>query len=635
MLAAPSSSLLPRLQISLSVPSTAMSSFPLVCKICPKHPNFSDISHLLTHVGSKGHLSHHHKAQVRSSHDNSALRQLQDYDAWYENNKIEKLLAQRLASKDAKVTNLKMRQSSTPSLVTAGRKRKSTEPAVVRPMETVADSDDATLIDPQIASIGQAARISSPGHISPNPKRHKLPLRPTHLPPSVHAQQEIFRETRGTNDYMQYKEGNDAFDMPNKRCLIPNGGTENIQDHQDIENVPLEDRKSTSDQACCLQSRSLTSNSRQAHGQHLVKEEEELDLIPLVKLKGPQWPGMALFDSASPETQRKRNQKKEGAVLGQMEQDSRGVQQIETIYFPDGSLKKERVITGIVESSSPVRLQSPKPKRRRGRRAALAEIDGNVPRTGKVTGSTKSAANVRNGRSTIWAGVSSPHRPFHRQMQTFEDDIFGTFNETEAEWVLNMGVSEYNSRRKMAVFREGTVSQGAKGHEERQGTQPNTNPPTEASPVKLLGRNNHTIGLSPRAFESISHGGDPSHQTPDLTDLADVRSARTTETFRGRAVAPMLARKRSDDAMIAPVDNPRITQRYFSTSANGGPHIFHQVPSEMDFGQFELPSFHGQIINPLNRNVLHQQTHFYQSFPAAQVSLSARLHEIQGSPKST
>jgi hypothetical protein len=77
-------------------------SIPLLCSLCPKNPKFSDISHLLTHISSKGHLSYRFKLQIRCQADPEAKRQLETFDVWYVDNGLDGLLAQRLASKDQK-----------------------------------------------------------------------------------------------------------------------------------------------------------------------------------------------------------------------------------------------------------------------------------------------------------------------------------------------------------------------------------------------------------------------------------------------------------------------------------------------------------------------------------------------------
>lgn len=74
----------------------------LSCTICPKLPIFSDTSHLLTHVGSKGHLSHLHKLQVRSHQEVSAGLQLAAYNQWYQDHGLGQLLSERMLLKEAK-----------------------------------------------------------------------------------------------------------------------------------------------------------------------------------------------------------------------------------------------------------------------------------------------------------------------------------------------------------------------------------------------------------------------------------------------------------------------------------------------------------------------------------------------------
>lgn len=75
------------------------------------------------------------------------------------------------------------------------------------------------------------------------------------------------------------------------------------------------------------------------------------------KLKGVFWPGMDIFDSATPEMKRKRNQKKDTSVVAQLEANSLEVEPMEMIFTPLGTLKKARMISGNPEDdeSSPIR----------------------------------------------------------------------------------------------------------------------------------------------------------------------------------------------------------------------------------------------------------------------------------------
>lgn len=97
-------------------------------------------------------------------------------------------------------------------------------------------------------------------------------------------------------------------------------------------------------------------------------------------LKGVFWPGMDLFDAATEEMRKRRNQKKDGIALKNMEKTSELVKPAEAIYSPRGTWQKTRVITGNVEDTSPLRGETPIPKPVRKRRQPLAETDGNIPR---------------------------------------------------------------------------------------------------------------------------------------------------------------------------------------------------------------------------------------------------------------
>lgn len=65
-----------------------------------------------------------------------------------------------------------------------------------------------------------------------------------------------------------------------------------------------------------------------------------------MKLKGVQYPGMDIFDSATPEMKRMRNQRKDVAVLNQMKATSAEVVPDEIVYNMDGSISHTRDIFG-------------------------------------------------------------------------------------------------------------------------------------------------------------------------------------------------------------------------------------------------------------------------------------------------
>jgi hypothetical protein len=79
-------------------------SMVLTCSLCPKNPKFSDVSHLLTHISSKSHLSHRFKLQIRAQAEPEAKEKLDTFDYWYHDNNLDTMLSERLAAKEQKKT---------------------------------------------------------------------------------------------------------------------------------------------------------------------------------------------------------------------------------------------------------------------------------------------------------------------------------------------------------------------------------------------------------------------------------------------------------------------------------------------------------------------------------------------------
>src|SRR5947207_2175813 len=100
-----------------------MAAALLNCSICPNQPTFSDTSHLLTHVSSKGHLSNLHKLQVRSHQELSAGHQLAAYNQWYQQHNLGGLLSERMLQKESKKATKRRRTATSPQKAKKERKR--------------------------------------------------------------------------------------------------------------------------------------------------------------------------------------------------------------------------------------------------------------------------------------------------------------------------------------------------------------------------------------------------------------------------------------------------------------------------------------------------------------------------------
>ncbi|KAK5943061.1 hypothetical protein PMZ80_004066 [Knufia obscura] len=106
-----------------------MPSKLLNCTICPKKPRFSDVSHLLTHVGSKGHLAHLHRLQVKSHQELDAGHTLAIYNQWFQEHGVAGLLSERMQQKEHKQADKKAANQArlgTANLSGKSRGRKST-----------------------------------------------------------------------------------------------------------------------------------------------------------------------------------------------------------------------------------------------------------------------------------------------------------------------------------------------------------------------------------------------------------------------------------------------------------------------------------------------------------------------------
>ena len=90
---------------------------------------------------------------------------------------------------------------------------------------------------------------------------------------------------------------------------------------------------------------------------------------------------MNLFDAAAPEEARRRNQKKDGSVVKNLERLSRLVEPTEAVYTMDGELRKERHLDDLEDNSSLLEGETPVIKAKpRMRKRALTAATGNVPR---------------------------------------------------------------------------------------------------------------------------------------------------------------------------------------------------------------------------------------------------------------
>lgn len=91
------------------------------------------------------------------------------------------------------------------------------------------------------------------------------------------------------------------------------------------------------------------------------------DFLQANKLKGVVWPGMDIFDSATPDQKRRRNQRKDDAALDLLKITSENVTATETVWGPEGNIRKERDIYASPSSIDGTPPSTPPLRKRKSR----------------------------------------------------------------------------------------------------------------------------------------------------------------------------------------------------------------------------------------------------------------------------
>ncbi|KAL8899832.1 MAG: hypothetical protein Q9207_005998 [Kuettlingeria erythrocarpa] len=602
-----------------------MASVPLHCHICPKKPTFSDISHLLTHVGSKGHLSHYFKAQVRAPQNPAIRQQLDTYEQWFKDYHIEKLLSQRMILKDSKKANgvsraaKKERSASTkPSKTPKASSEKHNQTKSIQP--TAADS----VIDPQLSKLSpvptqQSATqepsptFSSPGLDLTSVYRAPMPRMRTFHPyaPTAGPSHDMFSSTMAHATVGAERDGSDTE------------SEENIFERQDLAETMYPEPPRAETVPAFLPSEfdgqpwPPAPRGRPRLGQR-TKEDDlglEEDFIPRTpELKGIYYPGMSLFDSASPDAQRKRNQRKDESLIVQIEQESLEVECNEYIYWPDGALKMCRFITGDVQSSPPKEDTPPPPlppKVRRGRKPKGADAntfkrkprkakrpqipDEECPRPVKPDPILSVAAE--------WARDSpAPKNPTPKGL--VHPRTQGQTVDEEGGWLLNMGepIRPQRTMTPVSLHEEYSLP-------DRLGDPP----PYPLQPVFRKGYPNfldkHTENAGEQdgqadvftepALDHLVLNPGKQNRTPLAKDTLSARPRRRCVESNKENV-PFIRH----DAWKGP------NHRYFVVKGNHEPQVTATLPEEMAFAGMATPPVYRMSLNPLNPNA-----HLRQSLP--------------------
>ncbi|KAL6156310.1 hypothetical protein ACJQWK_09786 [Exserohilum turcicum] len=386
-----------------------MANIPLHCNICPKKPNFSDVSHLLTHIASKGHLSNYYKVKVRSTSEEASRQLIEAYDQWYAEWSVEELMSERMNQKDKRRT--RPRPAARPA---SAPKIEAPEP---RPVRRAAPGN---FLDPRLSEQQQQQHTTikleqSPSPIS-QPMGPVLRSRNTFAPRMQYWSTESRASSRSyTNpDYDTSSEYSDPSER--RRPYRYSAASCAIEDDPADMADPMAVSEST-------------------------------------KLKGVYWPGMDIFDSATPEMRRKRNQKKDSSVVAQLELNSLDVEATELIFTPMGSFKRQRRIScseSDDEDEIDIKSESSPPIRRR---PALAHLDANTSRRTRQSNRQAFSFFGRAQYEQDHGRAKNNSRASKRKrFDVFQDDDSATYSQPNSLTYLTSGFTRQPSPSPVPPF---------------------------------------------------------------------------------------------------------------------------------------------------------------------------------------
>ncbi|KAI4131320.1 MAG: hypothetical protein LQ338_001275 [Usnochroma carphineum] len=625
-----------------------MASVPLHCNICPKQPVFSDVSHLLTHVGSKGHLSHYFKAQVRAPQNPSIREQLDVYERWYTQHQIEKLLSQRMILKDSKKPNGTARAIKKSPKTSKALSQKQ-DPVKLRQPPPKADPDN--VIDPQLSQLSaappqqtvatnQSLHASSPGldltsvYQAPPPRMRTF-YAPNSGPATTAVSDHKSSTTYGALAAMEGRPDGSDTESEDETFASQSDGRSMYPEPPTTESLQTFLQQEADEEPSLPDIRGCP---RQKHSHTEDDLETEEDFMPKTpELKGVYYPGMSLFDSASLDAQRKRNQRKDESLIAQLEQETLEVECNEYIYWPDGSLKMCRFITGDVQSSPLKEDTPPLPppsKRRRGRKPKGVDTAATKRKPRKSKGrdpDEEQPDQVKRERSlpqTLEWPADSPALGITLSRDSAHSRALPLTEEEEDEWLLNMGEPTRGRCRFTPLSLDDDMSV----------------PEQMGDPVKPL-TNPLRLALK-RQYPLDTHRANSSeHATRGYPSRATAHAKATTEILKlhpaeqeaeaSRRRDTVSARSRYSIAGLGKENIPpdkndlgsKTNHRYFVVKGSNKPQISTTLPAEMAFAGMATPPVYRISLNPLNPNA-----HLRQSLPYSPGYTSFRAPGFSSQP---
>lgn len=200
------------------------------------------------------------------------------------------------------------------------------------------------------------------------------------------------------------------------------------------------------------------------------------------KLKGMQWPSMALFDAATEELKRKRNQRKDVSVVEMLERNAAQVQPTETVHSVLGNVLKHRHMDDM-ENDSPVegeeiiveptlkKRKTGTPRVRRQANAGATKRPGRPPRKQletpikrslpSVSGTSKSVlpfSPAEDESSDFKPIIRKPGRKKNKKAFTIYEDSSPSFGGDGSSETMPSAYVDTNTVRPQLAFRHVPLS---------------------------------------------------------------------------------------------------------------------------------------------------------------------------------
>ncbi|KAK0119296.1 hypothetical protein ONS95_008143 [Cadophora gregata] len=520
----------------------------LQCILCPKDPKFSDVSHLLTHISSKAHLSHRFKLEIRAQTEPESRDKLNDFAFWYNQNNLDALLAERLALKDNKKMK-KVRGSDHSDNFTATKKEKKSKSASVK--EVLAHT---------------------PVFRAPVPRMQDWPS------------EDRTRTSAMDDDW----EPHTMYTTPTARRRVPNFTRLETPASSKV------DPSLTTPVKLDLGDPDYTQN--QKPGEKLTDS---------AKLKGVIWPGMDLFDSATPEMKRMRNQRKDHTVLEDMIATSLASEPAEVSFHANGDFRGSRDIFGPLSAESSPARSVPSPKKRKVRQTnkALSNVSTNAPRM-RASRAKKGVVAAPSPQKRQAASMSTravglfPAAPLLNPLANIERRYVPTAEEDE-EFRLTVG--DMTKKRGFTIFQD--IPEVSPGR---------TETPLEDHRFELFG--SHGLPTFPNNSMNSNH----TLASPTPVPRPTMYRASGKENGQAEMLTYHPNRRALSDSQVYPphayhegVSNPLFHQNYARTYGYGGGPFgytgFGDARSPSGFGSNFITDFNRQP-NPM-ANMSQQQSH--------------------------